>query len=115
MKDGVIFKTYNQFLLFGLVTFITQYNYNYVITPKKFKMHRSMHTYALFGLSVYLPYRYNHHINSIIFSITPKLGTYSSILLRLNSKFLIYGVSIFLGQCLARMYWTYKKSFNATK
>lgn len=43
MKDGIIFKTNGQLYLFGLTTFITQYNYHYKVTPRKYKVHRSLH------------------------------------------------------------------------
>ena len=38
-----------------------------------------------------------------------------NMLVRLPSKFIIYGTSIFVGQLLARWYWVYKRSFNAAK
>ena len=36
-------------------------------------------------------------------------------LVRVPSKALIYGTSIFIGQLMARLYWFYKRSFNASK
>ena len=123
MKDGVIFPERRQMVAFTLMTFFQQYNYHYVVTPKKFKVHRSMHSGVLFCLSVYLPYRYSATVNTLAFSLMrgsnlmsllakyPILGRIG----RLPPKVLIYGVSIFTGQLLARMYWTYKRAFNAAK
>lgn len=115
MKDGVIFKTNQQFALFGLVTFITQYNFNYNITPRKYKIHRSLHQYLLFAGSIYLPYRYSETLNTVLFRLSTSKNPIVNLMIRLPAKMLIYGVSIVIGQLLARWYWVYKRSFNATK
>ena len=36
-------------------------------------------------------------------------------MIRIPSKILIYGGSIFLGQLFARWYWVYKRSMNAMR
>ena len=64
---------------------------------------------------MYLPYRYSETINTVLFSLSKSSNPYLNILIRLPGKFLIYGTSILIGQLLARWYWVYKRSFNATK
>jgi len=115
MKDGVIFKTREQFALFGLLTFATQWHYHFKTSPRRYKVHRSIHPFVFFGASVYLPYRYNETINTVLFQLSKSANPYVNFLLRVPAKVLVYGVSIFVGQLLARWYWVYKRSFNATK
>ena len=113
MKDGVIFAERRQLVAFTVLTFLQQYDYHYKVTPLKFKVHRSMHSALFFAASVYLPYRYSATINTLAFSL---LRNYTfSRLGRLPTKLLIYSVSIFTGQLCARLYWTYKRAFNAAK
>ena len=69
----------------------------------------------IFGISIYLPYRYNAQVNTVLFSLTKSSNPFLNRLVRLPTKFLVYGTSIFLGQCLARLYWTYKRSYNASR
>lgn len=64
-------------------------------------------------LSIYFPYRYRDHINTVLFSLTKSSNSLVNYLVRQPSKILIYGTSIFIGQFIARMYWVYKRSFNA--
>lgn len=97
MKDGVIFKTPGQFALFGLITFLTQYNFHFKITPRRYKMHRSVHPFVFLGISVYLPYRYSATLNTVLFSLSRSTNPYINFLLRAPAKVLIYGTSIFLG------------------
>ena len=115
MKNGVIFPTKQHFMLFGIATFFTQWNFNYKITLRKYKVHRSLHPFLFFGLSVYLPYRYSETLNTVLFSLSRSSNPYINMLVRVPGKILIYGTSIFIGQLLARWYWVYKRSFNATK
>ena len=102
-------------MIFGAATFLTQWNYNYKISPRKYKIHRSMHPYVFFGISVYLPYRYSETINTVLFSLSKSTNPYINMLIRIPGKLLIYGTSILIGQLVARWYWVYKRSFNATK
>ena len=97
MKDGVIFKTREQFALFGLMTFMTQYNYHFKTTPRNYKVHRSLHPYILFGISIYLPYRYSATIDTVLFTLSRSSNPYINLLIRLPSKLIIYGLSIFTG------------------
>ena len=115
MKDGVIFRHPSYLCAFGLVTFITQWNYHFKILPRRYKVHRSLHPYVLFAGSVYLPYRYSEHINTVILSLTKSSNPYLNKVVKIPAKLMIYGASIFVGQLLARWYWVYKRSFNATK
>ena len=115
MKDGVIFKTQTQFALFGVVTFLTQWHFHYKTSPRKYKVHRSLHPFVFFGASVYLPYRYSETLNTVLFQLSRSSNPYINFLVRVPAKILIYGASIVLGQLLARWYWVYKRSFNATK
>ena len=96
------------------MNFVTNYNYAYRTSPKKFKVHRSGQGAVLFGLSVYLPYRYHAQVNTVLFSMTKSSNPIINRLVRLPTKLLIYGTSIFIGQLLARLYWTYKRCYNAT-
>jgi hypothetical protein len=97
MKDGVIFNTRKLFFLFNTTSFITSYHYYYKVTPKKYKVHRSIHQYLLFGLSIYIPYRYNDHINTVLFSLTKSNNRFLNLLVRVPSKILVYGLCIFGG------------------
>ena len=51
----------------------------------------------------------------MLFSLTKSSNPYINLLVRLPGKLLLYGTSIFIGQLLARWYWVYKRSINATK
>ena len=51
----------------------------------------------------------------MLFSLTKSSNPYINLLVRLPGKLLIYGTSIFIGQLMARWYWVYKRSINATK
>ena len=115
MRDGVIFKHPSQLYFFCALTFLKQYNWFYRITPRKFKVHRSTHQYGMLALSIYLPYRYSKHVNTVLFQLTKSKSSIVNLMVRLPSKVLIYGTSILIGQMVARMYWFYKRSFNATK
>ena len=97
MKDGKIFPGKDQMLLFTVMTFFTSYHYNYIISPRRNKMHRSLHSTFLFGFSVYLPYRYNEHINTVLFTLSKSSNPYINMLMRAPSKVLVYGCSIFIG------------------
>ena len=61
IKDGVFYpKNKRRFLwLFTSGRFLISYNFFFRTTPRKFKMHRSGHAFILFGVSLYLPYRYS--------------------------------------------------------
>jgi hypothetical protein len=74
-----------------------------------------MHPFAFLGASLYLPYRYSETLNTVLFSLSRSASPFVNLLIRVPAKLLIYGASIFLGQVLARWYWLYKRSFNATK
>ena len=113
MKDGVIFKEKKQLYLFTSIYFLQSYNYFFRVTPKKFKVHRSGHSFLLFGMSVYLPYRYNAQVNTVLFSLTKSSNPIINRLVRIPTKILVYGTSIFLGQVLAQLYWTYKRCYSA--
>ena len=113
MKDGVIFPQKHQLNFFCAVYFLQSYHYFYRTTPKKFKVHRSGHSAVLFGLSVYLPYRYDAQVNTVLFSLTKSSNPILNRLVRLPTKILVYGTSILAGQVLARLYWTYKRCYNA--
>ena len=115
MKDGIVFKTRDQFFLFGITTFLTQWHFHFKSSPKKYKVHRSLHPFIFFGVSVYLPYRYHETLNTVLFQLSRSSNPYINFLIRVPAKFLIYGASILAGQILARWYWVYKRSFNATK
>ncbi|TNV72128.1 hypothetical protein FGO68_gene3567 [Halteria grandinella] len=115
MKDGVIFNKREQFALFALITFTTQWHYNYKIQPRKYKVHRSLHPFALFGLSLYLPYRYSETINTVLFQLSRSSNPYVNMLVRGAGKVIVYGASVMIGQIVARWYWVYKRAFNATK
>src|SRR5438045_2950147 len=91
MKDGIIFKTNKLRFMSSAFGFITSYHYHYKITPRKYKVHRSVHQYLLFGISIYLPYRYNEHINTVLFALTKTNNRFINVLVRIPSKVLIYG------------------------
>ncbi|CDW79178.1 UNKNOWN [Stylonychia lemnae] len=91
MKDGQIMKYKSQFVFFGVITFLNQYNYHLKTSPR------------------------NAIINSVLFTLSKSKNPYLNALIRIPSKLLIYGASIFIGQLLARQYWIYKRSFNAMK
>ena len=115
MQDGVIFPLRGQLELYSLITWFYAYNYYYRVSPKRFKVHRSGHAVLAFGISVYLPYRYNAQVNTVLFSLTKSANPLLNKLVRLPTKLLVYGTSIFAGQCVARLYWTYKRSYNASQ
>lgn len=43
MKDGKVFKERYHVFLYGMVVFATSYNYHFKVTPRRYKMHRSIH------------------------------------------------------------------------
>lgn len=43
MKGGQIFKFRSQFMVFGAYNFVTSFNYHYKVTPRRYKVHRSIH------------------------------------------------------------------------
>ena len=69
----------------------------------------------LFAASLYLPYRYSAIIDTVMFTISKSSNAYVNMLVRVPGKLLVYGASIFIGQLIARWYWIYKRSINATK
>lgn len=73
-----------------------------------------MHPLIFFGISVYLPYRYSETINTVLFTLSRSKNLYINMFVRGPAKLVIYGASIFIGQLMARWYWVYKRSFNAT-
>jgi hypothetical protein len=95
--------------------FMRQWSYSYKTQPRKNKIHRSGHPVVFLGLSLYLPYRYRPQINTALFSLTGSSNIYLNMLVRAPSYLVIYGSSILAGQLLARWYWVYKRSYNATK
>ena len=115
MKDGVIFPHKRQLQLYLLGAFIMQYNFHYRTTPRKFKVHRSLHPYVLFGLSIYIPYRYQAILNTMLFQLTKSKNPLINKLVRFPATIVIYSISIATGQFLARLYWVYKRSFTASK
>ena len=66
-------------------------------------------------MSIYLPYRFDAQLNTVLFQLTKSSNPLVNFLVRVPSKMIIYGTSIFVGQVLARLYWVYKRSFNASK
>ena len=60
MRDGVLFhnKRSHFYIFLGLTHLIT-YDYYFRATPRKFKIHRSMHPYFFFAASLYVPYRFD--------------------------------------------------------
>jgi len=70
MKDGVYFREPASLYFLGLLTYVKSYNWHYRVTPRKFQVHRSAHTYLCFAASVYLPYRYSAQLNTVLFSLT---------------------------------------------
>ena len=114
MKDGVIFRHKSQVYLFTAFFFLQSYNYYYRTTPRKFKVHRSVHNFVLLGLSIYLPYRYDAQVNTILFSLTKSSNPLLNRLVRIPTKLLVYGTSILAGQVVGRLYWTYKRCYNAS-
>jgi len=95
--------------------FVRNYHWSYITGKNNYKVHRSGHQYVFFAISLYMPYRYSASINTALFQMTKSKNPFVNLVVRVPSKFLIYGVSIFAGQFLARLYWFYKKSFNAAK
>ena len=113
MKDGVIFPHKRQLQVFLFTTFLLNYNSCYKSTPRRFKVHRSLHPWLLLGVSIYVPYRYQATINTIMFQLVS--NPIMSRVARVPIKFLVYGFSVFMGQLAARFYWVYKRSFCAAK
>ena len=115
MKDGIIFPHQRQLHLYLIGTFIFQYNYAFKTTPRRFKVHRSMHQYVFFGISVYVPYRYQATLNTLMFQVTRSSNPIINRVARLPLNLLVYGTSIIVGQIAARWYWVYKRGFCAAK
>ena len=97
MKDGVIFPVPGQLECYSFLTWLHAYNYYFRVSPKRFKVHRSGHSAVIFAISVYLPYRYNAQINTVLFSLTKSSNPLLNRLVRLPTKLLVYGTSIFAG------------------
>ena len=116
MKDGKLFHDKkSHFYIFLFATHLQNYDQVYKSTPRKFKVHRSAHPYFFFAASLYLPYRFNAQLNTVLFQLTQSRNPFVNFLVRVPSKVIIYGTSIFIGQVLARLYWVYKRSLNASK
>ena len=98
MKDGVLFHNKrSHFYVWLSLLHVTHYDYIFRATPRKFKIHRSMHPYVFFGISLYLPYRFDAQLNTVFFSLTRSSNPIVNMLVRVPSKVAIYGTSIFLG------------------
>ena len=59
IKDGHIFHKPSHLYIFLFLGHLQNFDYFYRATPRKFKIHRSMHSTAFFCASVYLPYRFS--------------------------------------------------------
>ena len=116
MKDGQLFHgKRSHFYIFLGLTHLIAFDYYFRATPRKFKIHRSAHPAVFFAASIYVPYRFDAQLNTALFQMTKSANPILNFLLRMPAKVLIYGSSILLGQVLARLYWVYKRSFNASK
>ena len=85
--------------IFLLVNHLQNYDYFFRVSPRKFKIHRSTHPYLLFGISLYIPYRFDAHFNTMLFQITKSSNTFVNMLARVPAKVVIYGASIMIDDC----------------
>ena len=67
------------------------------------------------GLGIYLPYRFMHKIDTAFLSIFMSKNAYFNLFAKQYGRVLIILASVFAGQCLVRLSWMYKRSFNATQ
>jgi hypothetical protein len=97
MKDGNLFHKSNHLFLFGLFTFFKDYSFFYKISPRKYKVHRSLHAPVFFAISLYIPYRYNEQLNTLLFMMTKSSNRYLNLIVRVPAKLLIYGGCVMVG------------------
>ena len=115
MKNGVMFHQKPHLYFFLGVQHLVNYDAVFRTSPRRFKIHRSFHQYAFLGLSLYAPYRFDAQLNTVLFQLSKSSNPIVNFLLRVPSKVLIYATSVFVGQLCARLYWVYKRSYNAAK
>ena len=95
---------------------VNSYNYFYEFNPRNFYSHHSIHYIFFFLASVYFPWRYEAIIGNIplrLFKMSAK-STIRNSILRNFTVLLTYSIFIYTGQVLARWWWTYKRSYNAS-
>ena len=66
-------------------------------------------------MSVYIPWRYTPQINTAMLALGGGQNMWVNRAWKGFGRFSAYAVSIFAGQVLARGYWVYKRSFNASR
>ena len=96
------------------IKFYSYWSFFYRTQPSGWKIHRNFHQYLYLAASIYLPYRFMHKIDTAFLSLFMSKNPYFNLVVKNYGRGLIILASVFAGQCLARLFWVYKRSYNAT-
>ena len=94
------------------ITYVTSFNN----TPRHINAHYNLNPALFFVASIYLPFRYRDHINTMsLFQVRDQPGKWRMRVARIKNFFLIYSLSIFAGQLASHYSWSYKKTWKGMK